>query len=132
MDLLEDMFVVVLDLEPLGLVVQRHRKVLVLCVVEDSLVAKKAVEGTVVGLRLLCQQMNFISKKLLLTLLRGMISARVLLRWGSLGWIAATITWTAVLVGRLCLCHRGIKKTLIVSARLDEPLIELCEIVCVH
>jgi len=63
--------------------------------------------------------------------IRGIISLRILLGWGGLRGVASAITMllAPVLISWLSLSHGCVQQVFVISARLDESLVELCEII---
>jgi hypothetical protein len=99
-------------------------------VVVDSLAVRKVVVDIVVLFKLGPKLFLYIIVLQTLFRIGSVVSLGVLLRRCSLGWIASTIALlTSILVRRLSLCHRCIKKILIVTAGLDKSFIELSKVV---
>jgi hypothetical protein len=102
------------------------------CEEEGSLGAKMAVVGIEV-LQMVRICLIKTSTESWHTLLRigGVVSLRVLLRWCCLRGVTPTIALllAPILVCWLSLSHRSVQKILVIPARLDESLVELCEII---
>ena len=95
-----------------------------------SLVAKKVVVDKVAlfNIRTWSQQHSSVSHTLLW--IWGVVSLRILLQRCGLRWVASTIALiVATILVRWLRRHRGIQQILIIPTRLDESLVELCEVI---